>query len=71
MVQYSYEKVDGEFFGEINADWIKKVQNTKFDLYLKKSGIPKNYWDLDFNNYEGQKSLESKKYETNLVQLQQ
>lgn len=57
---YKIEKVNGEDVAIRNeAYWIKKEQE-KYELFLKKSGIPKNYWDLDFSDYKGELSIDSK-----------
>jgi DNA replication protein DnaC len=51
---YNYRIIDGERVAIFNEpDQIKKV----YDAKLKNSGIPENYWDIEFTDYKGEKSI--------------
>jgi len=60
MNPYNIKTIDGEDVAIRNEDYWKKKEQEKFELYLIRSGIPKNYWDIDFIDYQGDKSIDSK-----------
>lgn len=45
---------------EPNPEYWEIKRKEKYQLLLKKSGIPENYWDISFENYVGDRSLDSK-----------
>lgn len=60
MKKYIIENINGEDVAIRNEVYWKKREQEKYELLLKKSGIPKNYWDLDFSDYQGELSVDSK-----------
>lgn len=60
MKKYTIEIINGEEVAVRNDSYWKKREQERYELLLKKSGIPKNYWDLDFSDYQGTLSLDSK-----------
>lgn len=60
MQPYTFKVIDGEEVAIPNEKYWKQLEQQKYALLLKKSSIPKNYWDIDFTNYKGVKSLDSK-----------
>lgn len=60
MSGIQYEMHKGERVAVIDqAAFRKEAIAGDFDSFLKLSGIPKRYWELDFDNYIGTKSLKS------------
>lgn len=49
---------DGETFAIDNPEYVKKIQNEKYEYFLNKSGIPIFYHSIEFNDYHGQKHSE-------------
>lgn len=56
MEKYQYKEVNGETVGELNPEWAQEAQAKKFQYFLKHSNIPKDYWDLDFDDYTSDKN---------------
>jgi DNA replication protein DnaC len=56
-----FETVDknGQITVQLNPAWQKHIQNIRYDYYLKESGIPIDYWDIDFDSFPWEKSKES------------
>lgn len=49
-------KKEGSYeYAEINPEYTKKVNQQKYELFLKKSNIPSFYWNIEFDHYEGNK----------------
>lgn len=48
--KYIVKMVDGEEYAIPNPDWQKHIQEIKFDYFLHHSGIPKVYWNLEFDD---------------------
>lgn len=57
---YTVDSKSGETIAHSNPEYIKYIQNKKYELYLKQSGIPDFYYNIDFKDYKGNK--ESKEY---------
>lgn len=55
------ENEEGEIWAEDNPEYDKILNEKKFEIELKRSGIPVNYYNLDFDNYVGKRSLNNKK----------
>ena len=53
-----FKDKNGEDIAVENPEYIKKIQNEKYDLFLNKSGIPSFYHDIDFKDYCGQQHSE-------------
>jgi len=53
------DKETKEVFVKLNPEWEKEQQKARYDIFLKKSKIPKDYWDLDFDIYKGNKSVKA------------
>lgn len=43
---------EGEEVASPNPEWIKHIQNLKYDFYLKDSGIPVDYWKLEYSHIQ-------------------
>lgn len=54
--RYIYREINGELTAELNPEWKEKIQREKFNYFLGLSGIPNDYWDLDFNSFPWDKS---------------
>lgn len=56
MKRYLYEKdpVTQEEYAIKNPQWEKRAGRQNYKLMLEWSGIPKNYWDLEFKDYKGE-----------------
>lgn len=50
MKQYIEHIRNGEVVYSLNPEWQKKIQNEKYKHYLKESGIPTDYWNLEFHH---------------------
>lgn len=48
--KYIVKEVNGEEYAIPNPEWQKHIQDLKFDYYLNHSGIPKTYWNLEFED---------------------
>lgn len=48
--KYIVKEVNGEEYAMPNPLWQKHVQELKFDYFLKSSGIPDTYWNLNFED---------------------
>ena len=59
--RYLYEKDPntGETYAVENPQWVKRAKRQSYKLLLEWSGIPRNYWDLDFRDYKGEISKPS------------
>jgi len=55
------EKVDsnGVSYQALNPKWAEHIQKERYSYFLKESNIPSDYWDLDFNSFKWEKSLDS------------
>ena len=55
MKRYLFEKdpVTKEEYAIENPQWTKRAKRANYNFLLQWSGIPKNYWDLDFRDYKG------------------
>lgn len=42
--------IDGEEYALPNPEWQKHIQELKFNFFLQQSGIPNQYWNLDFED---------------------
>lgn len=57
MSQFITKKDDsGEEYVETNPEYKRYMAKTKYNFYLKNSGIPTDYHDIEFEHYEGKKS---------------
>jgi len=55
-----YETIDGDLFAYESEESIKEKAKLKYQLYLVHSGIPEFYWNINFEDYKGDK--ENKEY---------
>lgn len=46
---------DGNSYATNNLEYLKYIQQTKYKLFLERSGIPEFYHDIDFDMYVGNK----------------
>lgn len=46
---------DGNEYTINNPKYIEKIQNERFEFFLKKSNIPSFYWNINFEDYRGNK----------------
>lgn len=53
MNKLEYKEIDGELVAVINPKHKKELRKNYYDYYLKKSKIPKDYWDIEFKHYKG------------------
>ena len=54
------EKIeDGETILYDNPEYIKYKVEKLYEVYLKKSGIPQFYWNINFEDYVGDKNSKS------------
>ena len=60
MKPYLTATIQGEDYAIPNPEYWKEQHKRKYEILLKKSNIPQNYWDLDFDDYEGELSVASK-----------
>lgn len=61
MKEFLYkEDKNGEVYALDNPEYVKKVQQEKYELFLDQSGIPDFYHNINFEDYKGNK--ESKEY---------
>lgn len=56
MKQYNLETRDGVEVLVVNHEYEKKIKQAKFNLFLKNSGIPNFYWNIEFDDYKGNSS---------------
>jgi DNA replication protein DnaC len=54
--QYELVDVDGNIYAKPNKIYWDKVKEEKYRLLLRKSGIPKFYHDIHFDDYKGNMS---------------
>ena len=57
---YIYKEIEGELYAIPNKEYWEKNQQKLYEIKLKKSYIPKNYWDIEFDDYKGELSIDSK-----------
>lgn len=53
--KFIYKEEDGETYAIINPEYEQKILKDKYELYLKQSHIPHYYWDINLENYQGNK----------------
>jgi len=53
--QFITTEVEGHIYNTINPEWEKIKRAEKYELFLSKSGIPNFYWNIEFEDYEGNK----------------
>jgi DNA replication protein DnaC len=53
--KYIYVEENGEIFAKVNPLYEKEVLKAKYNLHLKHSLIPQFYWDIEFEDYQGNK----------------
>jgi len=56
--RYIIVEKNGEFVAIDNPEYVKKIQNEKYEYFLNKSGIPDEYHNISFDDYHGQKNNE-------------
>lgn len=58
MKRYLFERdpETGQEYAIENPQWTKRAKRANYKFLLEWSGIPKNYWDLDFRDYKGEVS---------------
>lgn len=49
----------GQVTVKLNPAWQKHIQNVRYKFFLKESGIPIDYWDIDFDSFPWEKSKDS------------
>ena len=57
--RYIITEKNGESVAIDNPEYVKKIQQEKYEFFLHKSGIPEFYHNISFNDYYGQKENES------------
>lgn len=57
--KYILEEQNGEVVAIKNPKYWSSISKEKYELLLRKSHIPQNYHDLDFDNYQGNLSESS------------
>ena len=60
--EFILKEIDGEMCAIPNPVFEKEKAQKSYDLFLKKSGIPSFYWNIDFKDYQGNK--ESKQFKS-------
>ncbi len=56
---YDLVYIEGSVYAKPIKSYWEKNQESKYNLLLKKSGIPKFYHDISFDDYKGEKSKEN------------
>ena len=56
---YIFKTIENESYAIPNQDYWKEINQKKFSILLKKSGIPKFYWDVEFKDYVGELSKDN------------
>lgn len=59
MEQFDYIEEDGITYATLNKRYKSSLQYKRYVVYLKASGIPNFYWDINFCNYQGRRSKDS------------
>ena len=54
-MQYDYIDIEGELYAVLSKDQFKSNTEKRYNIFLKKSGIPESYWDIQFEDYLGNK----------------
>jgi len=57
--EYLYINKDGQLYAFPNSEYWNKKKEEKYRLLLKKSGIPKFYHTISFDDYKGTKSIQN------------
>ncbi len=55
--KYQYKNIEGIDYAILNKEYKKFIDGKKFEFLLSKSDIPKEYFNLTFDNYQGEKSI--------------
>lgn len=53
MVNYKLIEIDGETYATIDEDETRRLRSLKYDLFLRHSGIPDFYHNIEFSDYQG------------------
>ena len=61
-VQFITKVIKGIQYAVLNPEWEKFRLKKKYDLLLMQSNIPHYYWDIEFDNYQGNKDSKSYQY---------
>ena len=51
-----YKNEDGEIYAYESEETLKLKKELRYNINLEKSGIPKFYWNINFENYKGDKA---------------
>jgi len=57
--EYDLINVDGDIYARPNIEYWKGIKKEKYNLLLKKTGIPSFYYNIEFDDYIGDKSREN------------
>lgn len=60
LTSYIIKIIDGEEHALPNKEYWDEMSRKKYKIHLESSGIPRNYWDINFDDYHGEISLEDK-----------
>ena len=58
---YIFKKIKDESYAVPNKFYWKEISQKKYQILLKRSGIPNFYWDIEFSDYVGEISNENVK----------
>ena len=58
---YIFKKIKDESYAVPNKFYWKEISQKKYQILLKRSGIPNFYWDIGFSDYVGEISNENVK----------
>ena len=57
---YIIKEINGEEYVIPNKEYWDDISEKKYYVLLEKSKIPRNYWDINFEDYKGDRSLSEK-----------
>jgi len=59
MDKFNYIEINGETCITLNKDYKKEISQKKYKYFLERSGIPNFYWNIEFDDYKGSRSIDS------------
>ena len=54
-----YQEIDGDVFAYHTEESLREQRKLRYDFYLKNSGIPQFYWNINFEDYHGDKKCKA------------